>query len=250
MSNKKTIWDIHHSKTGKSSDKWSSYLRYYDRLFERERDKAIRLLEIGVQNGGSLDTWAEYFDQATHIVGCDKDPRCKTLTYSDERISVVVGDIKSSITKNTLSEICGSFDVIIDDGSHQSDHIIDTFNTLFSLLNPGGFYIIEDTHTLYYERWGGGLLNELSAQALFKKLTDIINVPFWREEVSPEAYLKSFTSAAKIPDFYLDGCIESIEFRNSIITIRKLGSTEPQGLGDRLIVGGGPQITDIVEIRE
>ena len=50
--------EIHKAKTGKVSDKWASYLHYYDRLFKDYRDQEIALLEIGIQNGGSLDTYA------------------------------------------------------------------------------------------------------------------------------------------------------------------------------------------------
>ncbi len=38
----------------------------------------------------------------------------------------------------------GPFDVIVDDGSHRSEHIMATFNHMFPKLRPGGVYIIED----------------------------------------------------------------------------------------------------------
>jgi len=55
----RTIETLHRQKkTGKVSDKWDSYLPIYDRLFGPRKDDAIGLLEIGVQNGGSLEIWS------------------------------------------------------------------------------------------------------------------------------------------------------------------------------------------------
>lgn len=52
-----SIEQIHQKKMGKVSDKWSSYLPFYDELFEKYRTQNLNLLEIAVQNGGSLGTW-------------------------------------------------------------------------------------------------------------------------------------------------------------------------------------------------
>ena len=89
----KTIKEIHSSKTGKSSDKWESYLDYYDALLHPYRNSPVRLFEIGVQNGGSLETWAQYFSHGTHFVGCDINVRCRQLVFDDSRIHVVVGGV-------------------------------------------------------------------------------------------------------------------------------------------------------------
>lgn len=40
---------------GKGSDKTSLYLDVYDRVFASCRDRPIRMLEVGVLNGGSLE---------------------------------------------------------------------------------------------------------------------------------------------------------------------------------------------------
>ena len=82
----KTLTQIHCENTGKVSDKWSSYVQYYDQIFLPLKLEQINILEIGVQNGGSLETWAQYFPNAAHIIGCDIDPSCEQLTYTEERI--------------------------------------------------------------------------------------------------------------------------------------------------------------------
>ena len=73
----RSIETLHRQKkTGKVSDKWDSYLPVYDRLFALRKDDAIDLLEIGVQNGGSLEIMSQFFINAKRLVGCDIDPRC------------------------------------------------------------------------------------------------------------------------------------------------------------------------------
>ena len=61
--------EIHRQPAANPSDKWTHYLSVYNRLLNEYRDQAINLLEIGVFNGGSLEIWHDYFDNAQHIVG-------------------------------------------------------------------------------------------------------------------------------------------------------------------------------------
>jgi hypothetical protein len=60
-----SVEQIHRQKMGKVSDKWSSYLPFYDELFEKYRTQNLNLLEISVQNGGSLVTWKIFFSTFT-----------------------------------------------------------------------------------------------------------------------------------------------------------------------------------------
>ena len=229
---------LHRSKNGKGSDKWASYLDYYDNTLRPFRNGNISLLEIGVQNGGSLETWSTYFNNANLLLGCDIDPKCGELEYNDPRVRVIVGDANATQTLHAIREISSNFDIIIDDGSHQSFDIFNSFVNYFPLLKPEGVYIIEDSHTLYSDSFGGGILNELSAYSFFKKIVDLINYEFWRNDLSIHSYLRTFFSHSQIPGFLLEGWIDSIAFRNSIITITKAKNPSHEKLGDRVIVGG------------
>ena len=239
-----TIEQIHRAKTGKVSDKWTSYLTLYDQLFETYRTQAISLLEIGVQNGGSLETWSRYFSQAKTLIGCDINERCRQLVYDDSRVKVVVGDANQAATRQEIVSICNEFDIIIDDGSHISNDILYSFCLYFPLLRPGGLFVIEDTHTLYKQAWGGGILNEHSAYHFFKKIIDVINLQFWGNELPIELYFSSFFHKEKVPAFIKQGWIESIEFRNSVVVIRKSLEASNQKLGQRIVTGTMAQVTD------
>jgi hypothetical protein len=231
------ITDIHMSKTGKVSDKWSSYLAYYDKLFLEKRNDPINLLEIGIQNGGSLETWAKYFNNAQNIIGCDIDENCHQLTYDDPRIKLIVADCNSLYTYQQITKHCRDLDIVIDDGSHRSVDIINSFVTYFEIMKPGGVYVVEDTHTLYWQDWGGELTNGLNAYIFFKKLIDVVNHQFWEKEMLLEKYMSDFFHPSRVPSFITDGWIESVEFRNSIITIRKALRPTKNGLGERLVTG-------------
>ena len=88
----KTVRSLYAEHQGYVLDKWTSYLPVYDRWLSSYQDTPIRLLEVGVQNGGSLQVWAKYFASAKKIVGCDINPDCAQLEFDDPRIAPVLGD--------------------------------------------------------------------------------------------------------------------------------------------------------------
>lgn len=234
---KETIRTLHENKTGKVSDKWDSYLDFYDETLAPLKNEFISMLEVGVQNGGSLETWSAYFQNGKSFIGCDIDPNCANLIYDDPRVNIVIGNVNSQDAYNKITAINSSFDLVIDDGSHQSIDIINTFINYFGLVKPGGRYIIEDSHCLYMKDFGGGILNEHSAQYFFKKLTDIVSYQWWASDFSIDAYLQTFFTKQPSPDFIKDGWIDSIEFRNSIITVKKSKLGGHDKLGKRIISG-------------
>ena len=50
----------------------------------------------------------------------------------------------------------GGVDIVLDDGSHHMHDVKSSFDYLYPILNVGGIYIIEDLHTSYWRRYGGG----------------------------------------------------------------------------------------------
>jgi hypothetical protein len=219
---KPTLKELYSQHTGKVSDKWSSYLNEYERIFSEYRNKPVNLLEVGVQNGGSLEIWARYFTKACKIVGCDVNPKCSELQYNDERISVVIGDINSDRIEDAILKQMTTIDIIIDDGSHLSSDIIKTFARYFKHLAVGGIYVAEDLHCSYWQKWEGGLFSPYSSMAFFKRVADIVNYEHWGVECSREDVLRNFQNEY--------GCylseetlqfIHSIQFCNSLCIIRK-----------------------------
>jgi len=237
-----TIDSLHRNKSGKVSNKWDSYLTYYDEIFSRIRYERIKLFEIGVQNGGSLDTWSSYFENGILFLGCDIDEKCSLLSYDDPRVKVIVGNANELTTFKNIIDTCSAFDIVIDDGSHMSMDILNSFISYFPYVKPGGVYIIEDTHSLYLDNFGGGILNDNGGYAFFKKMIDVINFQFWQDQVSINTYFRTFFPLASTPSFILDGTIDSIEFRNSIITINKSLSAGHDKLGTSITSGTSAKV--------
>lgn len=247
----KTVNALHREKKGKASDKWSIYLGVYDRIFLSFREIPLRLLEIGVQNGGSLEVWSQYFVNHKKIVGCDINPKCGELHYEDSRVEVVVGDANTEDTFRRIVSLSPEFDIVIDDGSHVSDDIINSFLIYFPLLAPGGTYVVEDTHCLYWDAFKGGLLKQNSAQAFFKLFVDLINYEHWRNDLSIEALFATFFSREDVPSILTSGWIERIEFVNSMIIISKAMVPGHAKLGERVIVGEDAKVVaQTLELRE
>lgn len=128
------------------------YLDSYDPILSRWADREIRLLEIGIRKGGSLQLWRDYFPRGV-IAGIDL--LLPEHFLPGERIQVFQG---SQSDTRFLSEVADKmapegFDIIVDDASHIGELSKRTFWHLFDHhLKPGGLYAIED--------WGTGYLDD------------------------------------------------------------------------------------------
>jgi hypothetical protein len=169
----KTITALFYDNRDNLSDKWEQYLAVYDAELRPWRNKRVSLLEIGVQNGGSMQLWSQYFAPSSAFIGLDIDERILELTHP-ENVSLKVADASDPVA---LDAALGdtTFDVIIDDGSHRSEHIIRSFQLLFGRLRPGGRYFIEDLHCAYWSAYGGGLTRPTSAIEYLKQLIDVVH---------------------------------------------------------------------------
>jgi hypothetical protein len=148
-----TIFDKY--DTDKNS-KFHNYSRQYNDLLKEYRNKPIKYLEIGVFNGGSIKAFREVFKNATCILGLDINSNCKEHENIENNIFVEIGDATDAEFIKTITEKYGTFDVILDDGSHVNKDVINTFQLLFPLLNDNGVYIVEDTlcyKCLHYVRF-------------------------------------------------------------------------------------------------
>jgi len=130
--------------TDKNS-KFHNYTRQYNTLLSEFRDKPIKYLEIGVFNGGSIKAIRETFKNSTCIVGLDINSRCKNFQDVENNVFVEIGDATDANFINSITQKYGTFDIILDDGSHTNKDVIKTFELLFPLLNDNGLYIVEDT---------------------------------------------------------------------------------------------------------
>ena len=233
-----TLRELYEAHDGKLSDRWSLYLDTYERVLSPLRHRELRLLEIGVQNGGSLELWSKYFPRARKLVGCDINPKCGLLRYDDPRIEVIVGDANESIAHRRIADATPELDLVIDDGSHTSGDIVRSFSLYFPLLLDGGLFIAEDLHCSYWKDFQGGLFEQGSSMAFFKALADILNHEHWGRPYARGEMLSSFAQrwGASFAEDQL-ARIHSVEFVNSVCIVRK-AEPERNVLGPRVIARG------------
>jgi hypothetical protein len=138
------------SHLGRSISKWTHYLPVYERYFSPFRERAaLKFLEIGVLEGGSLELWRKYFGPEATIFGIDVNPACATRVSAPNQVRIGSQDDANFLT-SVVGEM-GGLDIVLDDGSHIGRHQRASFETLFPLLSYGGLYVIEDLHTSYWQ---------------------------------------------------------------------------------------------------
>lgn len=209
--------------TAHGTDKWGRhrYTIHYERHLAAFRERDIRLLEIGVGGhkakrlgGASLRMWKAYFPRA-EIIGLDLYDKS---SLSEERITILQGDQGDAEVMRRIGETYGPFDVIIDDGSHENAHVITSFRALFPFLAEGGVYVVEDTQTAYWPRFGGDpddTTNPATSLGFMKGLVDALN---WQE---------------RDPDEYepgpFDRQVTGLHFYHNMVFVEKGRNEEPGG---------------------
>ena len=130
---------------------YHDYTPVYHALLSGLTGRPLRMLEIGVggygdadRGGESLEMWRDFFPHG-QITGIDIQKKRLDL---GPRVAILQG---SQVDPNFLAGVAaerGPFDIILDDGSHRNEHVIETFRLLWPGLVPGGHYIVEDVQTL------------------------------------------------------------------------------------------------------
>jgi demethylmacrocin O-methyltransferase len=206
--------------TDKTGSHW--YTAHYMNHLKKLKNRKIKILEIGVggydnpkMGGNSLRMWKKYFPFGK-IFGIDIYDKS---SLQERRIKIFQGSqIDQDFLDKTIAEI-GQLDIIIDDGSHLNEHIIETFKILFPKLKEGGIYAIEDIQTSYWEDFGGDstdLNNPKTAMNFIKSLTDCLN----HQEIVDESYQET----------YYDKNIVSIHFYHNLVFIHKGTNNEKSNI--------------------
>lgn len=123
-------------------DTTHSYLPVYEQLIPTvlPSGRPIRILEIGVERGGSILAWALALDSL--VMGIDINEPPVWLT-GFRNVQLLKGDAYTEEAVKTLDGFPG-FDMIVEDGSHKPEHIMFVANNYLKLLRPGGILVIED----------------------------------------------------------------------------------------------------------
>ena len=196
------------SHKGKSSQKWSQYLPIYDELIPELHaafGSQIRVLEIGVQAGGSIEIWRKVFGRQATIYGIDIDHEVANLELDAH---IRIGSVTNYKFLSGVAKELGSIDFVIDDGSHHSLQQRQALEVLFPYLSNNSVYVIEDIEHSYYWNKHGGYLRPGSIVQRMKRVIDVMNKNFFLFPVSRPLKM-DFTN------------LYSLTFHTGVIIIRK-----------------------------
>jgi len=199
------------NNNGRLIHKYDHYFDIYARYFEKYRSKEIKILEIGISQGGSLQMWKHYFGPQAKIYGIDIDPRCKN--FEEDNIEIFIGSQSDREFLKSIKKKIGQVDILIDDGGHTMEQQIVTFEMLFDFVKSDGVYLCEDTHTAYWYGFGGGYRRKSNYIEYTKNLIDQLNAYHSKDKGFE---VDEFTRTA-----------DSIHYYDSIVVIEKKEHPEP-----------------------
>ncbi len=195
-------------------DKWIHYFDIYEKHLSAWRGKKINLLEIGVSHGGSLQMWKDYFGEGSEIFGVDINPECEK--FEEQGIKIYTGSQSDRSFLRYLKTQLPPLDILIDDGGHEMNQQLITFEELFDHVKEDGIYICEDLHTSYWLSHGGGYKRRGTFIEFSKNLVDYLHG--WHS-VQKNLKVNKFTRS-----------VYGLHYYDSILVIEKKEIQKPYSL--------------------
>jgi len=128
----------------------------YDSYLAPLRTRPLRILEIGIWKGLSLQVFSAYFPNA-RIVGFDLNvPELDPSSIPN--VTMIQGNQMDTYLLQRISteHAPEGWDIIIDDGAHSGTLSLMDFEALFPALKSGGLYFVEHWASGYMPGWGDG----------------------------------------------------------------------------------------------
>lgn len=128
------------ARLGHLTDKFSlGYFPAYQRM-AAAIGPAGHVLEIGVDQGGSLEMWQELFPDGL-VAGADRNPGAH---WPDGTLRIVAGQDSPDLAEAARAASPGGYDLVVDDASHDGKLSAETFRLLWPLVRSGRWYVLED----------------------------------------------------------------------------------------------------------
>jgi len=222
-----TLQEIFEAHNGRLIHKWNHYFEVYERYFAKYRDTPVNILEIGISHGGSLQLWRRYFGEKANIFAVDINPACKQ--FEEEKTKIFIGSQEDEDFLSGLKARLPALDIILDDGGHTMRQQLVSFSHLFSTVKDGGIYMVEDTHTSYWDAYHGGYKKKGSFIEFAKDMVDQVHA--WH--IDNEKILPVTTHTREI---------SGVSFFDSIVVFEKKQRAEPSHS-----MRGNPTITSYTD---
>lgn len=177
-------------KHGTDKSTYHQYMDFYEKHLDK--NKILRFLEIGVQNGFSIKTWREWLRPDCTVEGWDIN-NCEPVDNCLLKI------VDQSNREMMLSSITGEYNVILDDGAHFPITMETSFSALFGHCK---IYVIEDLHA-----WWLGYRNgeEFSTVDLLRK----IQSEGWRSPYATKDEADYISENAELVEVFYRGDINN-----------------------------------------
>jgi 23S rRNA U2552 (ribose-2'-O)-methylase RlmE/FtsJ len=130
------------------------------------------MIEFDVANGGSINMWKSVFGKNSKIIGVDINPKAKII--ENKNVNVFIGDQENREFLRKMMSVVGNVDIVIEDGDHEMNQQINTFEEVFPYVKNNGVFLIEDLHTSYFDDFGGGFQRKGTFIEFSKSLIDVI----------------------------------------------------------------------------
>jgi cephalosporin hydroxylase len=128
-----------------------SYIDIYENLFQRKKETAKNVLEVGILMGGSIKLWDDYFTNA-QVYGIDITPYDEVWNEIKNKDSITLHTSTDAYKKEFVESTLASkkFDILIDDGPHTLESMKSFLRFYSPLLAEDGILIIEDIQSCYW----------------------------------------------------------------------------------------------------
>lgn len=138
----KNTWNVHTGHT---------YGPVYENLFSKIKNKSKNVMEIGIDRGGSIKLWHDYFTNAT-VYGLDimNENQVWSEIKNNSRIKLYTSTnaYDNTFIQNTFINNNIKFDMILDDGPHTLDSMIFFVKYYSQILTDDGVLVVEDVQDI------------------------------------------------------------------------------------------------------
>ena len=192
------------------STKISTYFTAYSELFSQYRNSDCVFIETGVLGGGSLFMWRKWLGPNARIIGIDLNP--EALKWIDHGFEIFIGDQGDPNFWQKFYKNISHFDVLLDDGGHQSFQQIVTVEEALKFSNNKCIIAVEDTHTSFMNDFNSHGLNSFLNYA--KDSSDVLT------SKSASMYPSRFPIIDNKNILNLYKSVYSVQFFNSLVAFK------------------------------
>jgi hypothetical protein len=139
---------VDNSRTDKNTE--HSYLPLYQKLLFNKKETAKNVLEIGILDGGSIKLWSDFFTNAT-VYGLDIMHSYYVWEGIKNNKKIIlhtsIDAYNNDFFINNLLNKNIKFDIMLDDGPHTLETMVQFIKLYSQIMTDDGILIIEDVQS-------------------------------------------------------------------------------------------------------